>query len=327
MAVPQPQNMRVSMFCPAIIAMYSAGMNHSPPSHPSLMAPLAMALVGTALFSLMDALMKGASLAIGAYNAMLWRALIGAVVMGSIYALRCRQRPSRLAMRYHVLRSVAATVMTMFFFWGLMRTPLAEAIALSFIAPLITLYLARVILGEQLNNRAIGATLVGLAGVAVILFGKLRGDYGADALLGAGAILISAASYAYNLILQRLQAAHSDPLEVSAFQNIFMCLLFALAAPWLARVPGGEHWPGLIGAAVLASISLMLLSWAYGRAETQYLLPIEYTAFLWAVLFGWIFFNERVTPTTWMGAVLILGACWLAAKAGRPGHPVPVEPA
>lgn len=286
-----------------------------------------MALTGTALFALMDALMKGASIAIGAYNAMLWRALIGAVLMGIIYAMRCKQRPTALAMRFHMIRSVTATVMTVFFFWGLARTPLAEGVALSFIAPLIGLYLARILLGEQLNSRVIGATLMGLAGVVVILLGKLRGDYAVESLLGAAAILFSAVCYAYNLILQRQQTAHSDPLEVSTFQNVFMAVLLSLGAPWFAVLPGWDQLPNLAIAAGLASVSLVLLSWAYGRAETQYLLPIEYSAFLWAVLFGALFFDERVAILTWIGAFLILGACWITARAGRPSHPVPVETA
>lgn len=300
-------------------------MIRSVASRHALTAPLAAAMLGTGLFSLMDALLKGVTLVVGAYNAMFWRALLGAIVTGVIYLLRREQWPTRMALRFHALRSALAAVMTLLFFWGLARTPLAEALALSFIAPLIALYLARVILGEQLSPGAIGATLIGLLGVVVILLSKVGGAHRPDALLGAGSILISACAYAYNLILQRQQAAHSDPIEVSTFQNVFMFLLFLLAAPWLAVVPDAVLLPKIALAAVLASISLTLLSWAYGRAEAQYLLPVEYTAFLWAVLFGWWFFGEGVAPATLIGASLIVGACWLASRAARPEHPVPVE--
>jgi S-adenosylmethionine uptake transporter len=64
----------------------------------------------------------------------------------------------------------------------------------------------------------------------------------------------------------------------------------------------------------------MLLSWAYGRAEAQVLLPIEYTAFVWAALFGWLFFAEAVTLETMAGVALIVIGCWIAARRSVPSH-------
>src|SRR3546814_1390635 len=70
------------------------------------------------------------------------------------------------------------------------------------------------LLKERIGRRAIGASLLGLVGVAVILSGRVRGDYDTDALLGAGAVLVSAVLFAWNLILQRQQAQLASPIEV-----------------------------------------------------------------------------------------------------------------
>ena len=70
----------------------------------------------------------------------------------------------------------------------------------------------------------------------------------------------------------------------------------------------------LMGAAVLAIISLLLLSWAYARAEAQILIPVEYTAFVWAALFGWMFFAEPVTVWTVAGTALIITGSLVAAR-------------
>ena len=67
-------------------------------------------------------------------------------------------------------------------------------------------------------------------------------------------------------------------------------------------------------AALLAFVSLMLMSWAYARAEAQRLVPIEYTAFLWAALVGWFAFNEPVTPATLAGTALIIFGCLIATR-------------
>jgi S-adenosylmethionine uptake transporter len=58
----------------------------------------------------------------------------------------------------------------------------------------------------------------------------------------------------------------------------------------------------------------MLLSWAYARAEVKTLIPVEYTAFIWASLFGWLMFAEDVTPWTLVGTALIVIGCLVAAR-------------
>jgi S-adenosylmethionine uptake transporter len=58
----------------------------------------------------------------------------------------------------------------------------------------------------------------------------------------------------------------------------------------------------------------MLLSWAYARAEAKILIPVEYTAFIWAALFGWLIFAEDVTVWTLVGTVLIVSGCLVAAR-------------
>src|SRR3546814_12613894 len=96
--------------------------------------------------------------------------------------------------------------MALCFFWALARLPIAEAIALAFVAPLMALYMAVIFLGEKIGPRSIAASLLGLAGVIVIVAGKLGGDYSDEALWAVGAVFLSATFYAYNLILARRQA-------------------------------------------------------------------------------------------------------------------------
>ena len=154
--------------------------------------------------------MKALSIAFGAYNAMLWRTVTGSGIGAVAFGVHRGKWPQPKVMRMHIWRGFIVMVMAVCFFFGIARVPLAEGIALSFIAPLIALYLAAIILKEKIGRAAIGASLLGLAGVAVILAGKLSGDYPDDAPIGIAAILISAIFYAYNLILQRQQVLHGD---------------------------------------------------------------------------------------------------------------------
>lgn len=280
--------------------------------HPLL--PFLAAALGVATFSTMDALMKSAAIAIGAYSALLFRSAIGTALMLPVWRLSGGRWPERSSLRIHLLRSGVAAGMAWLFFWGLVRVPMAEAIALSFIAPLIALFLAIVLLGERVRGRAVAAALLGLAGVMVIGAARFgAGRYEAEAAWGVAAVLASAALYAWNLILQRQQAQLADPREVALFQHMFVGLFLLLPSPWLAVMPGPGVLIEIAGGATLAAVALMLLAWAYARAETQALVATEYTAFVWAALMGWLWFGEVVTWSTVAGVALIVLGCWIAA--------------
>ena len=289
--------------------------------HPRPFIPFMVAAAGVGTFSLMDAAMKDLALSIGAYNAVMWRNTLGALLMGVLFVGTRQKWPSLNLLKIHLWRSIVVAVMAVSFFWSLTKLPLAEAIGLSFIAPVIALYLAAVMLKETIGKEAIWASLAGLGGVAIIMAGRLSGHYTMDHIWGAAAVLFSAVVFAYNLILARRQAQVSGPIEIAFFQNLFVALTLGLVAPWFLQPIGMSDTPMVGSSAALAVISLLLLSWAYARAEAQILIPVEYTAFVWAAVFGWLFFAEPVTWPVLLGTALIVGGSLIAARA----KPVPVN--
>ncbi len=88
-----------------------------------------------------------------------------------------------------------------------------------------------------------------------------------------------------------------------------------------APLPPAGQMPLILLAAVLSTASLLLLSWAYARAEASYLAATEYTSFLWAMAFGWLVFGEGVSLFTLAGAALIVGGCILAARRPEEASP------
>jgi S-adenosylmethionine uptake transporter len=283
----------------------------------SIAFPFAAACMGIASYTAMDAVMKGLSLSIGAYNAALWRTIGGSLLGGALFLGRRLPLPPRSTLKLHFLRGGIVSVMAILWFWGITMVPLAEAIALSFIAPLIALYLASLILGETIRPQAVIGSVLGLAGVSVMLATRASGHYGAEAMTGAGAILCSAVLYAFNLVLMRKQALVASPVEVGFFQNLTTGLFLMLAAPFFLRVPAIEHAPSIILSALLALFSLLVLSWAYARAEAQSLLVVEYTGFGWGAFFGWLVFGEAIRPAVLAGTALIIFGCYIAVRAPR----------
>lgn len=289
-------------------------------SHPLL--PFAAALAGVGFLSLMDAFMKEAALLIGAYTATVLRAGIGAAIIAPVWLARGPAWPTRAVWKLHLTRGVVSAFMALTFFFALTRLPLAEAIALSFIAPLIALYLARVLLGEVISRAAISASLLGFAGTLVIVGGRIgQGQFDEGAALGVASLFVSALLYAFNFIVIRKQAQVAGPIEITTFHSGIGGLVLLTLAPFLWQPPSDAALLPLLAAGALTVAGSLAIAWAYARAEAQALVPTEYSGFVWAAGFGWMFFGEGVSWPTLAGTALIVAGCWLAA---RPARPVPI---
>ena len=289
-----------------------------------ILLPMAAALLGVGFLSLMDAFMKGAALAAGAYSASVLRSAMGTAIIAPIWLGTGGRWPTRPVLKLHLLRGTISGFMALSFFYAITKLPLAEAIAISFIAPLIALYLAAIWLGEVIRRESILASILGLAGTVVIVSGRLgEAEYQTETLLGLAAILFSAVLYAVNFIVIRKQALVSGPAEATTFHSGVACLVLLVFAPWFLALPDPAALRDIAVSAVLTVAGAFVLTWAYARAEAQVLVPMEYSGFLWAALFGWIFFAERVTATTLTGAILIVAGCMLVAR--RKKQPLPPE--
>jgi S-adenosylmethionine uptake transporter len=182
--------------------------------------------------------------------------------------------------------------------------------------------LAPLVLKERLAGRSIAGAIAAFAGVVVIVLGQARARVAPDVLLGIAAILGSAVCYSGNILMMRWQALAAKPLEINFFQSVVVLILWLLALPLI----GVPHWPRgqvtwVVIASALSTSGGLLFAWAYARGEASYLAVTEYSAFLWASVLGWLVFQERVSPYTLAGAVLIVGGCLGAARRRRPPLP------
>ena len=194
---------------------------------------------------------------------------------------------------------------------------MAQAIGLSFIAPIITLFLAVPILGERIGANAKLAAVLGFGGVMVVVGGELLAvDAGSD-LLGMTAVLVSAVMYAFNLVLQRMQALIAQPLEIAFYQNVIVFLLLLVGVPFAVTWPANAAQWG--GAALAAAFAVDVSDADVAGLPTSRSAAtgcIEYTAFIWAAMLGWWFFAEAVTARTLLGTGLIVLGCLVSARGG-----------
>ena len=204
------------------------------------------------------------------------------------------------------------------FFWGIGRVPLAQAIALTFIAPLIALLLAAMFLNEQIGPRSIAGSVMAFAR-------RARDRVRAGARRPRRRTPCSAAQRSsarrsatpINIVLMRHQSLAAKPLEINFFQSLTVLVLVAGAdaVPRLSRLAGRHGRYGSASRRVMSTAGGLLFSWAYARAEASYLAVTEYSAFLWAAALGWLIFSEPVSLYTAAGAALIVGGCFVAARS------------
>lgn len=286
---------------------------------PANQAPAFLAAAaGIAIYSCMDAIMKGLSIESGAYSAVLWRSVAGVAITGTLFVTARRERPGRAALRLHAQRGGAAGASVLLFFWGLARVPMAKSVALTFLAPILAIFLAAALLGERVRRAAVLGAVVASGGVLAIAAGEVRADASTDSVLGTVAIVVASILYAWSLILLRRQAQAADPLEVTLFTSLVIATAMLVGAPFLATWPSETQLLPIGAAACLGTVSGLLVAWAYRRAEAQMLAMVEYTAFVWAAILGFLVFGERVGGFTMIGAGLIVAGCIVAVRRAGP---------
>ncbi len=292
--------------------------------------------LGSLVFSLQDSAIKSISGAEAVTLAIVFRAFISLPILavmtyfqGGLGQLRDKHWPLLL------LRGAILLVSYTSYFMAFPALPLAEAIALYFMVPLIVTILAVPMLGERVGWKSWAAVSLGLVGVFVIL-------KPGTALFNPAALLslISAFTYSTAQLLARKYGSHTRATVMAFYQNAFY-LVGASAIAGLITVlglkPPGHpsldflfrawavpslHDALLMGACgVIAAFGSTLLSQAYRIGEANVVTPFEYTGMIWAGIFGFLFFGEIPQLTTFIGMGLIALAGILALRAATSNRP------
>ncbi|MEZ5921604.1 MAG: DMT family transporter [Parvularculaceae bacterium] len=245
-------------------------------------------------------------------------------VFGGAFALAIWLRAGRPALTFerlkaHGVRGLVIVFSATLFFWSLKVLPLAQAVVITFIAPLLVPIIALFILGERIRRRSIIAGGVGFAGVVIASWGGADFSAEPERLLGAAAAFSAAVTYALSIVLLRGRAGKDGPEVIGLLAAFLPGLLIAGPAIATGAAPPLSDLPALIALGVLAAAGINLLARAYALAEAQKLAPLEYTAIIWASLIGFFFFHEIPHPQVLAGAAIIIASClWGAGEDKEP---------
>ena len=296
-------------------------------SHRPYLAIL-LKLSALALFTIMASIIKATSDDVPPGEAVFFRSLFAMPVIFGWLAMRGElSQGIRVTNPWgHVRRGVLGTTAMGLNFWGLGLLPLPEVTAIGFAAPIFTVILAALLLGERIRVIRISAVAVGLVGVTIILFPTLGGGSWTDgAALGALVVLI--ATFCRSLVqIQIRELVKTDHTAAIVF---WFSMTATLAS--LLTLPFGWTWPGwdVAGLLVLAGlgggVAQILVTSSFRFAPASMLAPYDYASMLFAILVGYVWFSEIPTWTMLAGAALVVAGngvvIWRERQLGRdPGR-------
>lgn len=286
-----------------------------PTDHARPAVPFAVATLAIMVFTTMDAVVKALPPGLPTMQVVAMRFVLGIpLVLLALGWLRAGW-PNAASWRANGPRGLLTIASTFLFFTALRRLPFAEALALSYLGPLLVATLAALILKERLRTDVLGAVALGLAGVGVIAWGPLSEADGLSGdVVGIAAAVGSAFTYALNTVLLRRQAKKDSATAIVLILHIVPSLIaapFALA-DW--HPPSAQVWAVFALVALLGVSGHFLLTWAFGRARAGVLAIVDYLALPYAAAVGFLFFGEVPGLPVWVGAGLIVVACLLVTR-------------
>jgi len=214
-------------------------------------------------------------------------------------------------------RGLLLALSTLLFFTSLSVLPLADANAIGFVMPLFVAALAVPMLGERLEMARILAILAGLVGALIIV--RPGSDlFTPYALLPLGMAMCNALYQ----ILTRKVAGLEPPLTSLVWGAIVGSVLLSASAPFVWANPQAvSHGALILVIGVLASVGHFLLIKAYDHANATLLAPFTYSALIWAILLGWLVFDDFPDGGSLVGmGIIVLAGLYLVNRQRLTTH-------
>lgn len=224
----------------------------------------------------------------------------------------------------HVWRAAAGLTTLVLSFSALTLLPLAETTTIGFAAPLFSVALSALLLGESVGRHRWTAVILGFIGVLVVMrpegrdlptLGLFLAGLGA---FGAGIVTIT---------IRQVGKTEGTQTTVLWFSLLSMAATGA-AMPFFAAAHDSGTWLLLVALGAVGGFSQICLTASLRYAPVSTVVPFDYMQLLWAVLLGWLVFADEPASTTWIGAAIIVASgLYTLYREQRLGRQAPREPA
>ncbi len=271
------------------------------------------------LFMIMAALIKVASDDVPAGQAVFFRSLFA---MPIIVAWLWQQGHLHDGFKAnnvlgHVWRGLIGTSAMALTFGGLALLPLPEVTAIGYATPMFTVIFAAFLLGERIRLFRLSAVALGLVGVMIVIAPRLSLNQSYTDTATIGALMILAAAILRALVqihVRRLVQTDSTSAIVFYFSlTATLVSLLSLPLGWVFPIPAlawtAPHFSVfalIICAGLIGGIAQIMVTSSYRFGTASMLAPFDYSSMIFAMLIGWLAFNEVPTATILIGAALVI---------------------
>jgi drug/metabolite transporter (DMT)-like permease len=288
-------------------------------------------ILGIAVFSLQDVILKLLSGDYPLYQAMIIRSLTAVPLLLIIVRLLDGHLTTITTPNWGwmLARGLLNFLAYTAYYLGLAAMPMADTVALFFTAPLFITIAAAVIFKERIgptNLLALGAGFVGM----LMIFNPSASVFDPAALLP----ILGALGYALTQLATRALGRTETAAAMTFWGNLtFLASALVLAAIFGSGAYDGASHPSLafltrgwqvmptrdlmlfMACGLIAAVGLSLLTYAYRVAPSSSVAPFEYSFIIWGVLWGWLFWSQLPTVLAWAGIALLIVAGLMVVRA------------
>lgn len=213
--------------------------------------------------------------------------------------------------RLHLVRMVSASCTAFMVLYALKNISLGHFYGLIFTAPFFASFLAHIILDEKISLRRWLLILFGFFGVLLIIFPSLNSlDLQLNALLGYGAVLVAAFAFSCGSLASKLIGKEKTPIPLALYPQLSIFLLnLPFCIQGYTPVQDPIHWGVFFSYGAMLCLAIGLNGYAFSKTPSvSLIIPFQYTQMFWAVLIGWIFFDEVMGVNAIIGATCIIAS-------------------
>lgn len=256
---------------------------------------------------------------------MFWRQGITApLLLGWLIASGGLARLRTTRMASHARRAAVGMAALLCNFTAMIYLPLAVATTLGFTTPLFAVVMTALVLRDHVGPWRWAAVVLGFIGVLVISqpAGGSLSILGTAAGLGAG-LLVAIVSFQI-----RDLARTEDALACVFYFALFGAMMTALLLPIYASAHSRTEWLMLGAVGLVGTIGQILITVSLRFGSVASVIVMDYSALIWATLFGWLIWDHLPPSATWLGAPAIIASgmivAWREQRLARAPSPASV---
>ncbi|MFA0963481.1 DMT family transporter [Roseivirga sp. BDSF3-8] len=257
-------------------------------------------LAATFLFTTMNVLVKAVP-NIPAVEIVFFRSLIS-LLLSYVLLKRARVRVLGKQRKWLIARGSVGAVALVLFFITLQNIPLASAVVIQFLSPIFTAIIGVFLVREPVKSWQWVFFAIAFAGILVVqgFDSRISPFY-----MGIGVVASFCAGLAYNII-RKLGTSEHPLVVVFYFPLVTLPLtgLYCLFVEW--TMPHGIEWLTLLGIGVLTQFAQVLMTMSYQAEEVSKVASLKYIGIIYALGYGWVFFDETFDVITYAGMALVL---------------------